>query len=79
MQFARFAVLMDSLLGQYSILASYLHVTVMACTMKDEHCVEHMSTTWILTQTPHERFTNTSKMFPGVMIDNIQKIVSEYQ
>jgi len=79
MQSARFAVLMDSLLGQHSSLASYLPVTVMACTVKDGHCVKHMSTTWIVKQTAHERFTNTSKTFPGVMIDNIQKILFEYQ
>jgi hypothetical protein len=79
MQSAQFAVLMDSLLSQHSSLASYLPVTVMACTVKDGHCVKHMSTTWIVIQTAHERFTNTSKTFPGVMIDKVQKILSEYQ
>lgn len=45
MQLARFAMLMDSLLEQYSKLTCYSHVAVMACKMKDGHCVTHMSTT----------------------------------
>jgi hypothetical protein len=45
MKLARFAVLMDSLLEQYSNLTCYSHVAVMACIMKVGHCVTHMSTT----------------------------------
>lgn len=63
----------------YSKLTCYSHVAVMACKMKDGHCVTHMSTTWIVPQTIHERSTNISKTFPGDVIDNTKKILSIYQ
>jgi hypothetical protein len=45
----------------------------MTCVMRDGHSAKHMSTTWAVLQTTQERSPNTSKMFPGVMIDNIKK------
>lgn len=76
MQLAWFAVLMDLLLEQYSKLTCYSHLSVMACKMKDGHCVIHMSTTWIVLQTIHERSTKVNKMFPRVMIDNTKRFSS---
>jgi hypothetical protein len=59
-----------------SHLTRFSHVVIMACTMKDEQCVKHMSTTWIVSQTMHKRCTNISKMFPRLMIDNIKNFSS---